>query len=268
MVLDFLVSPNGVKKDPWMLVVATFVFVSFGVLVELHVPIQGSIIIFAMVPLIPLVWQVLFSEEDEEEKAVEAFKAGKGPLRLFWNHVDLWEVFAFFFLGATLAYTFWFAILPTADSAALFAPQLKEVQLIQGSLTGGRVFSPDTFQFLFQHNLQVLGLMLVFSLVYGIGSIYLLLWNASIIGVVLGGKIHALGPIGLVTGFLGLLPHGIFELSAYFLASIGGGLLSMELMRSGLKKPVLFCHVFLDVLVLIGVSLLLLAIGAAIEASY
>lgn len=289
MVLDFLVSPSQVRRDPWALVVATFIFVSFGVLVELFLPIRGSIIIFTMVPLIPLVWQLLLEEEQDEEREVEDFKSNKGQLtsvfgHLLKHHADIVEVFAFFFLGAALAYTFWFAVLPAGPfdllgysvpgSNELFAEQLKEIELIQASVIQGRVATPmggvsgSLFMFLFTHNLQVLGLMVLFSLVYGIGSIYLLLWNASIIGVVVGKKMQAIGPLGVVQGFLALLPHGIFELGAYFLASIAGGLFSMELMKNGLRKPVLFRHVFKVSAALLVVSVLLLAVGAFIEASY
>ncbi|MBI4361234.1 stage II sporulation protein M [Candidatus Micrarchaeota archaeon] len=289
MVLDFLVSPSQVRRDPWAMVLATFVFVSFGVLVELFLPIRGSIIVFTMVPLIPVVWRLLLEEEEDEEKEVEEFKNHHVPLtsvlgHLRTHHADMLEVFGFFFLGAALAYTFWFAVLPpepfqlfgqsVPGSSELFADQLREVDLIQSSVLQGRVTTPmgdvsgDLFLFLFTHNLQVLGLMLVFSLVYGIGSIYLLLWNASIIGVVVGKKMQVIGPLGVVQGFLVLLPHGIFELGAYFLASIAGGLFSMELMKNGLSKPVLFRHVFKVSFVLLGISVLLLVVGAFIEASY
>ncbi len=272
MVLDFLVSPSQATKEPWSLILATFVFVSFGVLVELYLPIRGSIIVFAMVPLIPLVWMVLMREEEAEEAELEAFQHGKGKLNLFSRHVDLWEVFAFFFIGATLAYTFWFALLPPETTSGLFADQLREVNLIRGSAIQGQFFNTaaqeNQFWFLFNHNLQVMGLMILFSLVYGIGSIYLLLWNASIIGVVIGGKVHELGISGAFIGFLGLLPHGIFEMSAYFLASIAGGLFSMEFMKRGFTKPDLFRHVFIEVLLLILLSLLLLGVGAWVEASY
>jgi len=278
MVLDFLVSPTQATKEPWSLILATFVFVSFGVFVQLDLPfkealpISGSIIIFAMVPLIPMVWMVLMREEEAEEAELEAFKSGKGKLNLFSRHVALWEVFAFFFIGATLAYAFWFALLPPEDTSKLFADQIREVNLIRGSAIQGQFFNSavqeNQFWFLFNHNLKVLGLMLVFSLVYGIGSIYLLLWNASIIGVVIGSKVHELGIMGAVYGFFGLLPHGIFELSAYFLASIAGGLFSMEFMKRGFSKPDLFRHVFVEVLLLLLFSVVLLGVGAWVEASY
>lgn len=271
MVLDFLVSPKMAKRDPWALAIAAFIFVSFGVLVEMFLPIRGSIIIFSMVPAIPLIWTLLLKESIEEEEQVEGWRLGRGKPKLFTSHLDLWEIFAFFFLGATIAYIFWFAVLPTENSHVIFRDQLKEVDLIRGSAIQGKItdaINAKQFWFLFNHNFQVLSLMFLFSVIYGIGSIYLLLWNASIIGVVIGSKVHSLGIAGAVVGFFSLLPHGIFELGAYFLASIAGGLLSVEIMRRGISKPILAQHVFLDVAILTLLSLFLLGIGAAIEAMY
>ncbi len=270
MVLDFLISPTQARRDPWSLAIAVFIFVSFGVLVEMFLPIKGSIIIFAMVPAIPLIWTLLLKESQDEESEIEGWTLGKGRPHMFTSHLDLWEVFAFFFLGAAVAYTFWFAVLPASESSVLFSDQLKEVNLIRSVATAGQVtgsLNERQFWFLFNHNLQVLGLMFLFSVIYGIGSIYLLLWNASIIGVVIGQKVSALGIAGALVGFFSLLPHGIFELSAYFVASIGCGLLSAELMRKGLR-PGVAKHVFMDVAALTIVALVLLVIGAAIESTY
>ncbi|HLD76491.1 MAG TPA: stage II sporulation protein M [Candidatus Norongarragalinales archaeon] len=272
MVLDFIISPSQAKRDPWSLAIASAIFVSFGVLVEMYMPIKGSIIIFTMVPAIPLIWTLLLKESKEEEDDIEGWTFGRGKPRadLFTRHLDLWEVFAFFFLGAAVAYTFWFALLPQTQAGLIFDDQLKEVNLIRGAALTGKVagfLDEGQFWFLFTHNLQVLGLMFAFSVIYGIGSIYLLLWNASIIGVVIGQKVHSIGLLGAVLGFFSLLPHGIFELSAYFVASIGGGLLSIELMRKRVK-PGIAKHIFFDIALLAIVSLVLLAIGAAIEAAY
>ena len=274
MVLDYLLSPHQARKDPWSLAIAAMLFVSFGVIIDVLMPsVHGSIIIFAMLPAIPLLWMLMVREEVEEEKDNLLGHAGyyhkHGFLGSIKPHGSLWEILAFFFLGAVIAYTFWYAALPAETSQQMFADQINEVKLIQGAMATaatGNMFTEGKFWFLFEHNLQVLGIMFVFCLLYGIGSVYMLMWNASIIGVVLGGKIATEGIPGVVVGFLGLLPHGIFEISAYFVATIAGGIFSVSLMR-GVTKPG-FRYVLYDVLFWTGLSLALLAIGAAIEASY
>ncbi len=321
MVLDYLVSTQQARQNPSVLTIAAMVFVSFGVLIEIFLPvIRGSIIIFTMVASIPLIWSLLVREEIDEEKNFdeaekmwrEAFKQ-TGPIRrIIASHEDLIRILAFFFIGAVIAYAAWFAILPTLEhanyvpagtAARIFSDQAKELDLIKSTVSNisGKVAINDRqFVFLFTHNLQVLALMFIFCIVYGVGSVYLLLWNASIIGVVIGSKI-AEGiaqapelasqitsafpfagtlPIevltiisaiigGLLKGLLslfGLLPHGVFELGAYFIATIAGGLLSVSIMR-GIQKPEVK-YVLADTIILTGISLLLLLIGAVIEASY
>jgi uncharacterized membrane protein SpoIIM required for sporulation len=211
-------------------------------------------------------------------------------------------VFAWFFLGAIIAYCACFALLPDAAAQTIFADQLNEVKAIQGFAASqnandaagaasnaagaasnaaanaasnaasatGRVFSEGKFWTLFTHNFTVLALMFLFCLVYGVGSVYLLLWNASIIGVVIGTKVKTDGLMGFATGFFGLFPHGIFEIAAYFVASIAGGVISMAIARVARGKcprreiPMLA----MDSVILVVVSLVLLAIGSAIESSY
>lgn len=269
MVLDYLLTPKDATRHPAKLFVVAALFVSFGVLVELFLPsLRGSIIIFAMVPAIPLVWLLLFKEEQ---------KGGAAPCKSLMDAVEhegsflarhsvIIEVFSFFFLGALVAYAFWYAVLPPDTSQALFSDQLSELENIRGAFAGA-VINPDRISFLFFHNLQVMALMFVFCLLYGVGSIYLLLWNASIIGVVLGEKLRAEGLLGIFHGFLSLVPHGIFEIAAYFVASLAGGILSICLMRGHWKLPG-FKRVLVDVAMLAVIAVVLVGVGAFIEGSY
>ncbi len=281
MVLDVLLPPRRALREPWLIAIASAVFVFAGVALELLMPsIHASAVIFAMVPAIPLVWMLLMHEEHAEENACYRYASPLAGERKFLEcHERLILVFAWFFLGAILAYCACFAFLPDAAAQSVFADQINEVKTIQGIATQyasdsvsatGRVFSEAKFWTLFTHNLTVLALMFLFCLVYGVGSIYLLLWNASIIGVVIGAKVKADGLAGFATGFFGLFPHGIFEVAAYFVASIAGGVISMAIARIARRKcprreiPMLA----MDSAILVVLALVLLAIGSAIESSY
>ncbi|VVB67718.1 Stage II sporulation protein M [Candidatus Norongarragalina meridionalis] len=271
MVLDYLISPREAKRKPHEVFIVAALFVSFAVLVQMFIPsVKGSIIIFAMVPAIPLMWSLLVREEHDEEAEIQAcyrthYWEGASVTSILARHAALVEVFSFFFLGAVFAYSVWYAALPAQQTQALYADQMNELNAIKG-ITTGRFFDSARFEYLFTHNLQVLGLMFAFCLVYGMGSVYLLLWNASIIGLVIGSKINE-GVLGVVMGFVSLLPHGIFEIAAYFVASIAGGILSVAVMRKHYKSGC-FKFVLRDVIALTAISLILLAIGAAIESSY
>jgi len=279
MVLDLIVSPHLARKQPWRLLIAAVFFVTFGVFAHLWLPtVKGSIIIFAMIPAIPLFWSLVVREEAQEEK-VRCL-----PTQSFAYHKRLIVLFAYLFVGSAAAYAFWYAVLPAEVSANAFQDQLQEIKtlkLIGGGVTGkllaeaspgiaaltGRAFSTDFFWTLLAHNMNVLVILFALSLVYGIGSIYVLLWNASIIGVFIGLKVQAQGGIGILTAVLGLLPHGMLEIGGYLLASIAGGILSAAIMRHHFKRPE-FKWIIIDVVLLAVVSILMLAAGAAIEATY
>ncbi len=291
MVLEYIISPREASHKPWELFIVSFLFVSFGVLTQLLIPsLQGSVIIFALIPLIPLFFFALLTDEaaeehydmmkeeieswkkvlkvvkDEELSHLSPFAIGHRFKRILRVHKALIELFAFVFLGSIAAYAFWFAILPKDISYNMFFQQLQEIHTLKDLVTG-QIFSSGRFEFLLDHNLQVLGLMFAFSIVYGIGALYLLLWNASIIGVILGERMIEKGLLGLVLGFLGLVPHGIFEIAAYLVAALAGGILSISIMRSSNKKT-FFRYLLEDVGLLVFLALALLAIGALIESSY
>lgn len=258
--IELLISPRQAKQNPWLLAALAFVFVSTGVIVEILLPvIQGAVVVFAMVPAIPLIWSLLVREEHEEEKQLKLLKSSSVAY-----HLPLLEVFAFFFVGATAAYAFWYSFLPAELSKTIFSAQLEEIKNI--GLTVGKVIEWNFATRLFQHNLMVLAFMLVFSLVYGVGSIYLLLWNSSIIGVFIGGKLLAGGLPALLSGLVGIFPHGVFELGAYFIATVAGGILSAAIMRRHTHLPE-FKLIAFDVVKLLLLALLMLAVGAVVEAT-
>jgi len=100
-----------------------------------------------------------------------------------------------------------------------------------------------------------------------------LIWNASVISVFLGdlarryvlqqpGEYALLTALG--TGFLGLLPHGTFELLSYTTGALAGGILSASFARKAyqLESFPLVVH---DIAKLTAWAVVFLALGAAIE---
>lgn len=124
-------------------------------------------------------------------------------------------------------------------------------------------FSP--FIDIFRHNLVVLFIFLFFSILYRSGAVFVVTWNASVWGCVLGyiaKTVHS-GPIFLAC----FMPHMIAEASSYILASMAGlffskGVLKYDL-SSGAFHRVLGAAVFL-----FCVSILLLLLAAGLESMY
>ena len=71
---------------------------------------------------------------------------------------------------------------------------------------------------------------------------------------------------GLAAGFFGILPHSIFELSAYLTMAVAGSLVSLSLMRAGKSDQESLLIIF-DAAKLIGLSIALLAVAAVIESN-
>ena len=123
--------------------------------------------------------------------------------------------------------------------------------------------------------MKVMIFCILFSFLYGSGAIFILTWNASVIGAAVGNFIRnhvstfaeTAGMSGFATymhaGSLSLLRysiHGIPEIAAYFIAGLAGGILSVAIIRHdfGTSK---FEQVLLDVsdLILIGIFVLFAA---------
>ncbi len=285
MVLDALLDWKKAKQSPVAVLVLSALFVTFGVLANLLLPsIRGGAVIFAMIPAIPVFWKMFGKEEKGIQLELKAHHFSS-----FSYHKPLLIVLAAFFAGSTLAYALWFVALP---SKAIFTDQINEIVALQsasggvtgrltlegtlrgitgqvstavGELVSGRVFRQELFWRLFTHNLSVLTVMFLACLIYGIGSIYLLLWNASVIGAFVGQLVQARGPEWLILGFLGLFPHGAVEISAYLIASIAGGILSVSVDRGHIRQPY-SKYVLLDVALLTMTSVFLIGLAAAIEA--
>ncbi|MBI5228657.1 stage II sporulation protein M [Candidatus Micrarchaeota archaeon] len=295
--IEGLITPKKARSAPWSVALLSFIFVSFGIgMFMLYQGIEGGVVVLAMLPAIPLIWYLVMGEEkieaDELEKYYGTYYAifpEQRPTRknyaFFTYHKTLLIVFSFFFLGAVIAYAIWFAYLPEDAAKNHFASQITELCSIRKSTGMPWIdckswmsahkqkesayvsFKENEFTAILKNNLGVLGAMFLFSLLYGVGAIYLLLWNASIIGVFIGSVARVQGLQGLFLGFFSLLFHGVFELGAYFIASIAGGIFSVALMRRHFLKRG-FEYLLLDILILTLIAVFMLVIGALIESSY
>lgn len=98
-------------------------------------------------------------------------------------------------------------------------------------------------------NLKLLLFIFLTSFIFGAGSLFIISWNASIIGVYIGEvalKYHSMiadAPFSklfsYVIGFFysigRIFFHGILEFGGFFIAAIAGGLISIALFKNSLK---------------------------------
>jgi stage II sporulation protein M len=165
---------------------------------------------------------------------------------------------------------FWYVLLPTSFHTNLFGVQSKTIEAINYQITGNSVESTQNLLKIFVNNLRVLMFCLLFALFYCFGSIFILTWNASVIGVAIGNFIRV--NLAKYSGYFYVthlavfryMTHGVFEILAYFVAGLAGGIISIAVTNHdfGTKK---FEHILLDSIDMILLSVLLLVIAALIE---
>jgi uncharacterized membrane protein SpoIIM required for sporulation len=153
------------------------------------------------------------------------------------------------------------------------------VSQINSNVTGKVFDSFGVFSSILSNNFQVLVLCILFSFLYGIGSVFILTWNASVVGFAIGNTIRTgvyeiERELNLVAGTeyakvlsYGLLKysiHGIPEILAYFVAALAGSIISTAAIRHdfGTKK---YVNIIMDSSMLILISLGILVVAAWLE---
>ncbi|MFH1780194.1 MAG: stage II sporulation protein M [Candidatus Micrarchaeota archaeon] len=272
MVLESILDPDKARSNPWLLVLTGILFVSLAVLITLFLHLGETsefvLILFVTLPSIPFILKGFQNEEINLECGFYRRKTLEchGPTIVY---------LAAFFLGLIIGFTFWYLVLNTGDVNQLFALQQTELRTITAKFQGAFTLNAGIFETIFLQNLQVMGLIWFFSLLYGAGAIFILVWNASVIAVFLGefAKTYFLAEgtttailKGLGFGFLGILPHGFFELIAYLIGALSGGILSSAIIRKVYEKKE-FSYVLYDVVKLGAWAIVILAVGALIEAT-
>ena len=252
MVLEWFLRAKTDRKHPFTIFIFTF-FVSFISMFISYFVFKENIGIFNIViislVLVTFINSMLFLEEKETE-----FEMNKS----FWErHGDVISAFASMFIGMTMAMSIAYIILPEEVSQKVFNEQIREINIIQGRFTFGSQFLEIVV-----NNFSVLSLSFLLSFLIGTGAILILSWNASVLAAAIGMVAKSLGGLhGLPLAIMTFLPHGIFEITAYFIGAIGGGLISAAIARKHSK----FGLIVKDAFMLFIIAILMLFIGGIIE---
>lgn len=116
---------------------------------------------------------------------------------------------------------------------------------------------------IFSNNIYVLIFTILFSLAFGAGAIFILVWNASVIGAAIG--IFAKGSlINLPAGLFRYMIHGIPEISAYFVGALAGGIISVAVIRKDLQGEGTW-KILQDSLLLVIIAILILVVAGLME---
>ena len=310
--IEEAISPVSAEKRPWMTFVGGFVFTIVAGLLTLQIgtssPCNSGLgllfVAFITIAATPFFLHIFKIEE----------KHKKG--NILQRHGQVIEIMGFFFLSIIFASSVMLLLLPQANSNYLFLDQTNDLvarnvisaqatapitgigeqssgscagvqtgsqttQADQGFSFTGRATASLNFMDILVNNLKVMALAFVFSFVYGAGAIFIIAWNATIIGVliakiavepalfpqlgIIGNNLFVNYALALPTMLLRLLPHGLFEFLAYFVAAIAGGILSVGIIQEKFKFD--YKLILRDSITYLTVAGLLLVIGAFIETS-
>ncbi|GEM_PF-591650 len=158
----------------------------------------------------------------------------------FYNdHKKLFATYFYFFLGILTVIILLIAVIPQHASSNLFSDQGWDAKLIPSKNIG---FSGQdkniVFWNIFINNLSVLIVCFIIALVFPLGAILLIVWNAIYWGVVFTqyalfySTFYNVSFISIMIPLLlSISVHIVLEIFAYFLASMSGNILAV-----GIKK--------------------------------
>ena len=262
---ESLLSIEELERKPWLMFVWAAVLGSIAILISAQISYRVMVggtmfnlsglfsVIFVIIPSAYFLTMFIKKEELEEEEAILKYHRAS-----FWDkHRSYVLIMLFFFAGLTLAYSAWGFMLP-GDFFEVQSGKINQIQGATGALTHGDYGSFVTVLF---NNLQVTAFAFLFSLFFGAGAVFIIAWNASILGVYISELSKHIFEIPYWSLFF--LPHGIPEIAGYLVAGLAGGIISAAVLRKNQKMVIKI--IMMDSMKLLAIAVALIVVGAAIE---
>ncbi|MAG15719.1 hypothetical protein CMO88_01515 [Candidatus Woesearchaeota archaeon] len=276
MVLELLISPVKAERKPWELFFIGLVYSSISIILSMYIfkDFVGIVMVFlTTLAVVYLVQRMLRIEEGKDQPI-------RSELNILKDHGKALSVFMFLFFGFVVSFSFWYIVLPIDLSHQIFGIQEKTIQCINSAGVEGCVSGTGAaFSKIFFNNIKVLLFTLTFAFFYGAGAVFILAWNAAVVGTAVGIFVRnsisttasSLGISSVATyfgvystGILRYMTHGTFEILAYFMAALAGGIISIAVIKHDFKSQE-FRKVLFDSVDIIVLSLGLLFLAAIIE---
>ncbi len=262
-----LFSPRRAQRHPLEMMLIAIFYSSISIILSLWIfPEQASIVmVFFTVLSIIYVAQGAFKMEEGKEK--RKMKEGK----LLKNHLKVLVFLLFLFIGFVISFSVWTFALPAQKATVIFQMQNSAVQNVREAISGiapvsGNVVTNNGLVPILFNNFKVLFVSLVFAFFFGAGAIFILAWNASVMGYVIGNLAReTLGLIGMPIAFAKYFVHGIPEMLAYLTVALAGGIIYISVWRGDFLNAERRKRMIVDSVVLVLISIFLLIIAALLE---
>jgi uncharacterized membrane protein SpoIIM required for sporulation len=277
--IELFMKPKKAERRPWemffvgafwasvSLALTVFVFGKDSVLS------QGGgllLVLFTVICCLPFMYYII---KLEEGKDIEISDSGK----LIREHSKAIKALMWMFLGFVVAFSAWYIAFPEAvgpnfsfqietfcaiNSPSDFNGCVAEYSSPVGT---GNVAGANAVLGIFANNIYVLIFTILFSLAFGAGAMFILVWNASVIAAAIGifarnFSFHE----GLACGLTRYMIHGIPEISAYFIGALAGGIISVAIIRKDLKGEGTW-KILEDSLLLVIIAIVILVLSAFVE---
>ena len=275
--LESLINPKRQVKGPWKMFFIGIIYASLALLLvhwffsndpDLSKASGMMVVLFCIMFTLPYMYFIIKREEREDE-TVEGFWG-------VWNaHKDALYAFMWLFLGFIIAFSFWYIVLQDAN---LLNFQLQTycrinnptgveacvAQYAPGAIeTVGAAVKEMRLLSIIENNIYVMIFTLIFSLIFGAGAIFILIWNASVIAAAIGVFTrYNISEIPLGIGRY--MIHGLPEIGAYFVAALAGGMFGVGALRHGIKSKK-FLKVLENSIILLFIAIILIVIAGLIE---
>ena len=275
--LETLINPKKVEKGPWKMFFVGLIYASLSLLLvhwffsddpNLSNASGMLVVLFCIMFSFPFMYFIIKREEKEDEQV-------EGIFSIWQAHKDAIYAFMWLFFGFVVAFSFWNIALQDANllnfqiqtycqinspgdvSGCVEQYSSGKINLTGASISGIRFLS------IVENNVYVMIFTLIFSLIFGAGALFILVWNASVIAAAIGiFTKYNLSEIHL--GIARYAIHGLPEIAAYFITALAGGIFGVGLIRHGIKDK-RFLKVLENVIILIFLALLILIVAALIE---
>jgi uncharacterized membrane protein SpoIIM required for sporulation len=275
--IEMLMKPKRAERKPWEMFFIGLFYASISLLIVTYI-FRGDdilrvgsgllLVIFTVMSCLPFVYYII---KLEEGKDLEINSSGK----LIKEHSKAIRALLWLFLGFIVAFTFWYIILPDVAGdnfnfqirtfCAINSPSNYNFCIDQygASKFTGSATSVHHFLAIFSNNISVLIFTIIFSLVFGAGAMFIIVWNASVIAAAMG--IYANGNIAYFPQALArYMIHGIPEIAGYFVGALAGGIISVALIRKDLTGERKWI-ILQDAVVLTIISILILFVAGLME---
>jgi uncharacterized membrane protein SpoIIM required for sporulation len=275
--LESIVNPKRVERGPFKMFFIGIVYASLSLLL-VHFffgkdPVLSNasgmtVVAFCIMFSLPFMYFLIKREEQADEQV-------EGLLGVWRIHKDAIYAFMWLFLGFLIAFSFWYIILgntnllnfqietycqinsPGSIDNCVKMNSLDKLTTTGATSKGGQLFS------IIENNVYVMIFTLIFSLLFGAGAIFILVWNASVISAAIG-VFSKYQVSGIPLGILRYMIHGFPEVTAYFITALAGGIFGVGIIRHGIRDPK-FTKVIGNTAILLFISIIILVVAALME---